>query len=422
MIKSPGYYIWTIGCQMNKAESEKLGSLLEQSGYQPVNSAENAGLIILNTCVVRQNAENKVINKLNNLKSLKRKNPGLKLAVTGCFVGSDTASLQKKFPFVDYFFKPGSLPNLPGNSPVAPPVVHEQLRVTSYVPIIQGCNNFCSYCIVPYRRGREISRPFEEIVCEVRELVNRGVKEVTLVGQNVDSYGHDLPGKPDLADLLSELNGISGLYRIRFLTNHPKDMSTKLIDTMSQLDKICEQINLPVQAGDDKILRLMNRGYTSAHYIELISKIRDRIPGIAISTDVIVGFPSETGEQFERTRDLLKNVRFDNVHIAAYSPREGTQAARFMMDDIPAEEKNLRLKTLEKLQENIAAEINAGLAGCILEVLVEGKKSGKWYGRTRTDKLVFFNSPENCIGRLVKVKIEKTAPWSLQGQLLKEAK
>ncbi len=222
-------------------------------------------------------------------------------------------------------------------------------QVATYVPIMQGCNNFCSYCIVPYRRGRERSRPMEEIICEVKNLVRRGVKEVTLLGQNVDSYGHDLPGNPDLADLLYQLNPLDGLLRIRFLTNHPKDMKSKLIDAVAKLDKVCEQINLPVQAGDDEILKAMRRGYTVEHYRQLIAEIRTNIPDISLSTDVIVGFPGETEAQFQNTYNLLSEIRFDMVHVAAYSPRPGTLAAREMEDNVPPEIKKERLDKIEQL-------------------------------------------------------------------------
>jgi len=282
---------------------------------------------------------------------------------------------------------------------------------------IQGCNNFCSYCIVPYRRGRERSRPIEEITDEVKELVHRGVKEVTLLGQNVDSYGHDLPNKPDLADLLTELNTIDGLARIRFLTNHPKDMSTKLIEAIGYLDKVCEQISLPAQSGDNDILKAMRRGYTVEQYHQLITQIRDKIPRVALSTDVIVGFPSESNQQFQQTVNLLSELRFDTVHVAVYSPRPETTASREFEDNIPLAEKRERLHIIEQLQGNIAAEINAHLLDKTVEVLVEGRKKGKWQGRTRSGKLVFFNNNNDCLGQLVKIRIERTSPWSLQGKI-----
>jgi tRNA-2-methylthio-N6-dimethylallyladenosine synthase len=408
----PKYHIWTIGCQMNKAESERLASLFERLGYKPgaVNEAE---LVVLNSCVVRQSAEDRVTNKLDNLKALRKARPSMTLAVTGCLVNADTKSLQKRFPQVDYFFRPGEQP--PWLASPKLPILPEKPNVAAYVPIIQGCDNFCSYCIVPYRRGREKSRLPAEIVNEVVKLVNRGAKEVTLLGQNVDSYGHDLPEKPDLADLLGELNDIEGLWRIRFLTNHPKDMSLKLIEAVASLDKVCEQLTLPVQSGSDGILKAMKRGYDVEHYRRLVAEIRSKIPEIALSTDVLLAFPSESEAEFQETADLLSELKFDTVHIAAYSPRPGTFATRKLADDIPPAEKKRRVEHIERLQEKIATAINARLKGKLVEVLVEGEKKGKWWGRTRSDKLVFFNDSRDCRGKLIKVRVEKTSPWSLQG-------
>jgi tRNA-2-methylthio-N6-dimethylallyladenosine synthase len=409
----PKYYIWTIGCQMNKAESERLGSYFEKLGYQPSASANEAELVVLNSCVVRQSAEDRVVNKLTNLKALKEARPDMLLAVTGCLVNADTKSLGKRFPQVDYFFRPGDYPPWL-DSPPKPPLP-EQPDVAAYVPIIQGCDNFCTYCIVPYRRGREKSRLPAAIVKEVAELVNRGAKEVTLLGQNVDSYGHDLDEKPDLADLLYKLNNIEGLLRIRFLTNHPKDMSPRLIEAVASLDKVCEQLTLPVQSGSDAILEAMRRGYNAEHYRRLVGEIRARIPQIALSTDVLLGFPSETEAEFQETADLLSELNFDTVHIAAYSPRPGTIAARKLADNIPPAEKKRRVEYVERLQAGIATTINARLKGEVVEVLVEGEKKGRWWGRTRSDKLVFFNDSRDCRGKLIKIRVEKTSPWSLQG-------
>jgi tRNA-2-methylthio-N6-dimethylallyladenosine synthase len=410
------YYIWTIGCQMNKAESERLGNFFEQLGYQPTAFAEEADIIVLNSCVVRQSAEDRVINKLDALKPLKKARPGVTLALTGCLVDSDTDQLKKNFPHVDYFFKPGEHPYWLEKTDWGQ-VLLQHTSPSVYVPIMQGCNNFCSYCIVPYRRGREKSRPVAEISCEVRELISRGAREVILLGQNVDSYGHDLPGKPDLADLLKELNCISGLTRLRFLTNHPKDMNIKLIEAVASLDKVCEMICLPIQSGNNDILKLMKRGYTVEHYRQLITEIRRKIPGVALSTDVIVGFPSESEEQFVETYNLLSELKFDTVHVAAYSPRPGTIAAKELEDNIPGSEKKRHLQMVEKLQEGIAAEINARLMGRTVEILVEGKKKGNWQGRTRSDKLVFFSDDGEHLGQLVNVRIEKTSPWSLKGKI-----
>jgi len=423
------YFIWTIGCQMNKAESQQIAGRLDSVGHQAATSFSNAGLVILNTCVVRQSAENKVVGTLGLLKGLKNKNPDLKILVTGCLVDSDTQELERRFPHVDLLFKPGDYHELIAwaqkhGIPIQqglPRYARNDTGVApwpcAFVPIIQGCDNFCSYCIVPYRRGREVSRPLEEIVCEVEELARRDVKEVTLLGQNVDSYGDDLPGDPDLADLLNELSNIDDLARIRFLTNHPKDISMKLIDTVASLNNVCEHLELPVQAGDDDILKAMRRGYTVERYRELVRTIRHKIPQISLSTDVIVGFPGETDEQFEHSLSLLKEMRFDVIHVAAYSPRPGTIAWREYQDDIPSEVKKERLNKIEELQEAIASEINSQLQGRQVEVLVEGRKKGKWFGRTRSNKLVFFEGGGNWLGQLARIQIEKTSPWSLRGEV-----
>jgi tRNA-2-methylthio-N6-dimethylallyladenosine synthase len=413
----PRYYIWTIGCQMNQAESERLSSLLEQSGYQAVTRPDEADLVLLNSCVVRQSAENRILNKIHSLKSLKISHPELTIAVTGCLVGDNGEQLKKKFPQVDQYFRPGDLPDWLGNG-VGNRALPLKPKVGAFVPVIYGCNNFCSYCIVPYRRGRERSRPIEEIITEVRELIRHGIKEVTLLGQNVDSYGRDLTEQPDLADLLTKVNSIEGLNRIRFLTNHPKDMSLKLIQSIARLPKVCEQLNLPAQSGSDAILAAMKRGYNTARYRELIANIRSYVPSVAISTDIIVGFPGETELDFQETLKLLSEVKFDNVHVAAYSPRPGTSAARELENDVPPGEKKRRFNVIEELEKGIAGEINARLRDKTVPVLVKARKNGLWWGRTRTDKLVFFASPHDYQGRLVPVRITSTGPWSLKGTVV----
>ncbi len=401
---------------MNKAESERLASYLEHLGYQSSSKAEEADLILLNSCVVRQSAETRVLNKLHALQAIKKERPLVTIALTGCIISPDSEKIKRAFPYVDYFFPPGEFPTWLG-VPEWEQILPSKSPVAEYVPIMQGCNNFCSYCIVPYRRGRERSRPSSEIVCEVNELVRRGVREVTLLGQNVDSYGHDLPEMPDLATLLYQLNPIEDLYRLRFLTNHPKDMKPELISAIANLDKVCEQINLPVQAGDDEILKAMRRGYTVDQYRELIERIRAKVPDISLSTDVIVGFPGETDRQFQNTYNLLSDIRFDLVHVAAYSPRPGTLAAREMEDDVPADAKKERLAKVEQLQAEIAGEINARFQEKTVEVLVEGREKGKWTGRTRGDKLTFFSDKGDFQGQLLNVKVTHTSPWSLSGKL-----
>lgn len=422
----PKYYIWTIGCQMNKAESQQVADYLALFGYQAASTLHNADLVILNTCVVRQSAEDKVIGTLGYLKGIKNSKPDLSILVTGCFVDSNVKRLEKNYSHVDLFFKPGDYAEflnwvekqdvvVPGDITNLP--LSKDAQVSALVPIIQGCNNFCSYCIVPYRRGRERSRPMEEVVFEVAELVRCGAREVTLLGQNVNSYGQDLPMRPDLSNLLTELNGVDGLSRVRFLTNHPKDMSRQLIGAISSLDKVCEHINLPIQAGDNDVLKAMRRGYTVEQYRRLIDNIRDNIPNVALSTDIIVGFPDESEEQFENTLAILKEIEFDTVHVAAYSVRSGTIASREYEDNVSSDIKKERLNKVEAIQANIAGDINSRFQDKTVEVLVEGSKRDKWYGRTRGNKLVFFESDGYCLGQFVDVTISRTSPWALQGEI-----
>jgi tRNA-2-methylthio-N6-dimethylallyladenosine synthase len=421
----PNYYIWTVGCQMNKAESQKVADYLEHFGCKATNSLQKANLVVVNTCVVRESAETKVLGMLGYLKGIKSQKSDLTILVTGCFVDSNINQLQKSFPYVDLFFRPSDYSELLNwikkqNTSIPINITRsngQNINVVAFVPIIQGCNNFCSYCIVPYRRGREKSRPVDEVVCEVIGLTKHGVKEVTLLGQNVNSYGKDLPAHPNLSDLIVELNSINELYRIRFLTNHPKDMSQKLIQTVARLDKVCRHINLPVQSGNDDILKAMGRGYTTEQYRMLVTNIRKYIPDVALSTDVIVGFPNESHEQFQQTLALLEDVKFDTVHVAAYSPRSGTAAAREREDNVSPEVKKEWLNKVEEVQTRIATDINYAFMGKTMEVLVEGKRHDKWYGRTRSNKLVFFESADDCLGRLLDVTIVKTSPWALQGHL-----
>ena len=423
------FYIWTMGCQMNKADSERLGSALEQLGLYSVAKANDADLVVFNSCVVRQGAEDKVANNLSLMRPLKKQRPDQVVALMGCMVGPNTDELQRRFPHVDLFMRPQQyepLLNLVGEKlgvdwegcvgSLAPNLPD----VTCYVPIIHGCDLMCTFCIIPYRRGRQVSRPVNEIVGEVELLVRRGVREVTVLGQTVDAYGHDLPEKPDLAHLLTALNNIPDLLRIRFLTSHPTFMSQRIIQSVADLPKVCENINLPVQAGDDEVLSRMRRPYTSGEYRELVGRIRDTVPGVSLSTDLIVGFPGESEEQFQRSVDMVGDLRFSKVHCAAYSTRPGTVAHRAMDDDVPQADKARRLKTVDQLQESILSDSNRSLVGLTLEVLVDGHKKGKWRGRTRTDKLVFFDAGGELdsgkrLGKLVDVKIDETSPWALQG-------
>jgi tRNA-2-methylthio-N6-dimethylallyladenosine synthase len=427
------YYLWTIGCQMNFADSRKAAEELAKLGYQEADRPRDADLILLNTCVVRQSAEDKVIGRLTSLQGLKRRRPEIKLALMGCFVG-EIPELQNRYPWVDAFIKPSDVPaviELAREQGVHGPISNlsisqHRVPVTVGVPISYGCDHLCTYCIVRLRRGAEVSRPVDEIVSEVQGLAQRGVREITLLGQNVDSYGHDLAGvdrrtaggrwRPDLADLLEAVHQVDGLERIRFLTSHPADMTQRLIETAARLPKVCEHMEVPVQSGDDTVLRRMGRGHTADAYRALVASIRTAMPGGGLATDVIVGFPGETKAQYQATYRLLEELRFDMVHVAAYSPRPDTPAEH-LVDDVPPEDKERRRSAVDRLQEQIVGEINAQLLGQTVEVLVEGRHKGKWRGRTRTNKLIFFDvDDQDRTGQLVLVRITRTGPWSMQGE------
>lgn len=434
------YHIWTEGCQMNVADSQRVSSALEQLGYRPAARIEHADVIVLNTCVVRQSAEDKAYGRLTSLRPLKDERPGLVINLMGCLVGvKGHQRLQEQFPYVDVFSPPSDpaplVRHLAGGfgreqeqadtrlrfalmdgDPVLP--AGEQGRaVSAYVPVVYGCSHACTFCIIPFRRGPERSRLVGEIVGEVRRLAEQGIHEVTLLGQIVDRYGRDVPDGPTLAHLLRQVHDVSGIRRIRFLTSHPNWMTEELLDTVAELPRVCEHIEVPVQAGDDQVLQRMKRGYTADAYRRLIERIRLRIPAASIATDVIVGFPGETEAQFERTYDLLAELRLDVVHLARYSPRPGTVAARRMPDDVPEEEKMRRFRRLEDLQTKISEEINTGYVGRTVEVLVEGRAQDRWKGRTRTNKLAFFEADGDWRGRLAPVRIEFAGAWSLRGSL-----
>ena len=413
---------------MNTADSERMGSALEKLGLEQTLRPKDADVIVLNSCVVRQNAEDRVVGMLTSLKPWREASPKRTLALMGCMVGPKTDQLQKQFPFVDVFMQPQNFTPLIdqlGNrfgidtDGCIGPHVPSNPNVTAHVPIIHGCDKFCSFCIIPHRRGREVSRPIDELVHESKMLSNRGVREITLLGQNVDSYGHDLQGAPDLADLLYAIHEqVPSLSRIRFLTSHPNDMSDRILNAVSSLPRVMENLNLPFQAGSDEILEKMRRGYTNIEYRRLIDRVRSIIPGVAVVTDLIVGFPSETEDQFIQTLEMVKDLRFDKVHSAAYSPRPNTLADRKMEDDVTSVDKKDRLLRIEALQKQILSEMNAEYKGTHQEVLIDGSKDGIWRGRTRTDKLVYFDAPHHKLGDLVNVIINKTTPWSLKGEYI----
>ncbi len=424
------YHIWTVGCQMNKADSELIGRELEEIGYLPVDDAGQADVVVVNSCSVRKSAEDRVSGKLGALKAVKQRRPDMLVALVGCMVGPYSGDLGARFPYVDVFCRPQRIEPL-----IERAVEHRSLlqaedpegidtlrtlpaktgQVTAFVSVVHGCDKFCTYCIVPYRRGREKSRPIAEVLGDVTRLVEGGVREVTLLGQTVEAYGHDLETETDLSDLFRTLHGVDGLRRIRFLTSYPKDMTPRIIDSVAELPKVCEHFNLPVQSGDDGVLESMRRGYTVDEYRRLVDRLRRRIPAVTVATDIIVGYPGETEEQFEASYRLIEEMRFDTVHVAAYSPRPGTIAGRWA-DDVTLEEKKERLQAVETLQKRIATEINAEIAGSRQEVLVEERKGDKWMGRNRGNKLVFFEDESDLSGEMVSVEIGGTSPWSLRGR------
>ncbi len=441
------YHIWTIGCQMNTADSQRLAGTLEKMGYGWTDQPAEADVIVLNTCVVRQQAEDKVYGRLGSLRPIKQARPDAIIALMGCLVGHrPSKSLAEHFPEVDVFLPPSTTSPLtdflksravdeasrgldrdrvaerwalqdsvtPGELLLP---VHERGRlVSAHVPIAFGCSWVCSFCIVPSRRGPERSRPAAEVVAHVESLVAQGIREVTLLGQIVDRYGYDWGEQDALPRLLERLNAVDGLERIRFLTSHPSFVTGELLDAVAHLPKVMEHIEVPVQSGHDAVLERMKRGYTADSYRRLVEQIRYRIPNVAIHTDVIVGFCGEREQEFQATFDLLAELRLDKAHIAKFSPRPGTVAALRFADDVPVEEKERRRKALDELQTSICTEIAGRHLGHDVAVLVEGRDKNRWRGRTRTNKLVYFAAEGNLAGQIVDVEITWAGPWSMIGR------
>jgi tRNA-2-methylthio-N6-dimethylallyladenosine synthase len=434
------YHIWTEGCQMNVADSQRVGSSLEHLGYALTEKPEDADVIVLNTCVVRQSAEDKAIGRVSSFKKLKEKNPDLIINLMGCLVGVRGAEkLKARLPYVDVF----SPPSDPG--PLISHLTQGEVRsmedaettrrflmmddelilpqaergklVSAHVPVVYGCSHACTFCIIPSKRGGERSRPVGDIVAEVRALAKQGVKEVTLLGQIVDRYGKDISDGPNLAALLRLIHEVEGIERIRFLTSHPNYFGDDLIDAVAELPRVMPHIELPIQAGDDKVLADMKRGYTQQDYRDMVAKIRARIPDCSIATDIIVGFPGETDEEFMQTYQVLADLKLDVAHLARYSVREGTVATRNMEDNISEEEKMRRFRLLEDLQEKVVAEINQKYLGETVEVLFEEKVKRRWKGRTPTNKIVFVETEDDLRGKLLPVTITWTGPWSMQAVL-----
>ncbi len=464
------YHVWTFGCQMNEADTARLGGQLEQLGLQPTDNRDEADVLVLNTCVVRQSAEDKAYSYLHMIKPIKQARPELTVGVMGCLVGvRGNSPLQKAFPWVDVFMAPsepapmiehllqkegkrqseletahrfalqdGALAGSVARNAIAN---DPDQGVAAHVPIVLGCSHACAFCIIPYRRGAERSRPIDDILADVRTLVSRGVKEVTLLGQIVDRYGYDLlgddyairtynpgaasgnpsqhiPMETPMIKLLRAVSAVDGLERIRFLTSHPNWMTDDLLDAVRDIPKVMPHIEVPVQAGDDDVLLRMRRGYTSDDYRRLIERVRTKLPHASIATDVIVGFCGETEAQFMRTYDLLAELKLDVVHLAKYSPRPHTTASRNLVDDVPEAEKERRRVAIEDLQEKVCAEINQKYLGQTVELLVEDMHKGKWRGRTPQNKLVFFeDGSRDWRGQLAPVRVDWAGPWIMKGAL-----
>jgi tRNA-2-methylthio-N6-dimethylallyladenosine synthase len=435
------YHIITYGCQMNVHDSEKLAGMLSEIGYTETSSQHDADLVLFNTCCVRENAELKVYGNVGALKAYKQANPNMIIGVCGCMMQQEEIAkfIVDRFPFVDLVFGTHNLHRFPqlllqalDSSHTIIEVLDEEGTIVEHIPtkrdkgvsawttIMYGCNNFCSYCIVPYVRGRERSRDPEEIVNEITKLGNQGYKEITLLGQNVNSYGKDMGGGYLFHDLLSDINKINSIERIRFMTSHPKDLSKELIRTMANSEKVCEHLHLPIQAGNNRILKAMNRKYTREEYISLVESVREAMPDIALTTDIIVGFPGESSQEFEDTLDIIKRLKFDSAYTFIYSPRKGTPAVN-IEDKISIEEKKERLAKLIEIQSKISRMKNDAYIGKVKEVLVEGRSKTTdkvLTGRTRENKIVNFIADEKVIGQLIRVKITKARSWSLEGEVL----
>jgi len=426
------FHIWTLGCQMNQADSLKLAAGLEQLGYRPSEDEDRADLFVINTCSVRQHAEDRAYSRLGILRKRREQGQQLQIAVMGCMVGPKTDDLERRFPWVDAWARPQQFDPILDLARMERDVSEGELGAvelvqwdrtfglpsgpTAYVPVIHGCDKFCTYCIVPLRRGREESRPSAQVLEEVRFLAAHGVREVTLLGQTVEAYGHDLADEDaDLATLFEGIEAIDGIVRTRFLTSYPRDMTDRIIDAVADLPKVCEHFNIPVQSGSNAMLERMRRGYRVEDFEERVAKIRSRMPDAAIATDVIVGCPGETEAEFQETVDLLERMQFDVIHVAAYSPRPGTYAFRKLADDVPREFKKERLHVVEAIHAASSQRINQRLLGRTVEVLVEREQDGRSTGRTRHGQLVHFDGTGD-LGRLVDVTIDDVTSWSLRGR------
>ena len=435
--RTPRAYVETYGCQQNEADSERIRGMLAQSGYAIVQEAEKADVVVMNTCAIREHAEQRVFGNLGALTHTKRRHSAQKIFLCGCMAGQETVvnRIKNSYPHVDGVFSTHHLwqfPEIlyrvltgkkrvfftedePGSIAEGLPQLRDQ-TLKAWVSIMYGCNNFCTYCIVPYVRGRERSRKMEDILAECREVIANGAKEITLLGQNVNSYGKDLAEKVDFADLLAEIAKIPGEFLIRFMTSHPRDASKKLFDTMAAEPKIAKQLHLPFQSGSSRILKAMNRHYDREHYLELVNYAKSVMPDLVLTSDVIVGFPGETEEDFKETLSLISEVHYDSLFTFIFSPRPGTPAAS-MEDPTPKEEKNRRFDALCALQNSISESIHNGYIGKTMRCLVDGKDKDLLTARTEGGRLVRFCGDENLIGTFKDITITGATTWSLTGKL-----
>jgi tRNA-2-methylthio-N6-dimethylallyladenosine synthase len=433
----PRAYVETYGCQQNEADSERIRGMLAESGYQICDEAEGADVVVMNTCAIRENANQRVFGNLGALTHTKRRHPAQKIFLCGCMAGQEvvTTRIKKSFPHVNGVFSTHHLWQFPeilykvlttgkrqfyiadeaGSIAEGLPVVRSN-QLKAWVSIMYGCNNFCTYCIVPYVRGRERSRRPEDILAECRELAAAGIKEITLLGQNVNSYGKDLDCGVDFADLLAQIAQLDGDFLIRFMTSHPRDASAKLFDTMAKYDKIAKQLHLPFQSGSSRVLKAMNRHYDRETYLEKVNYAKSVMPGLVLTSDVIVGFPGETEEEFEETISLIENVRYDALFTFIFSPRPGTPAAK-MEDPTPKEDKSRRFDRLCDVQNHISEEIHAGYAGKTFRCLVDGTDKDLLTARTEGGRLVRFHGGEDLIGTYQNITITGHNTWSLTGEL-----
>lgn len=422
------FFIETFGCQMNVHDSERIAGVLSQEGYSPAESRKDADFIIFNTCSVRQKAEQKFFSELGRIKSLKKRNPGLKIAVAGCIARQQGKKIMQRSPHVDFVFGPQNIHKvndfLHGDPACTANEDNPEIALTdlpvlrnsegrAWVTVMYGCDNFCSYCIVPYTRGRERSRPSENIISEIKGIAGQGVKEVTLLGQNVNSYSSNV----DFPDLLKEVNAVEGIERIRFVTSHPKDFSGKLMQAMAELEKVCEHMHLPLQSGSNRVLSRMDRGYSYDDYRMKIDRLRDIIPEIAITSDIIAGFPGETDDDHKDTVKALNEIGFDGIFAFKYSPRPGTKAA-LMEDGLEDIIKSERLAEILEVQDRITGRINKGYENTVQEILVEGVSvtgAAALTGRTRTNKIVNFSGITCDKNSIVNVRIAESKKYSLRG-------